>query len=70
MKKGKRVARFTIKVEAIGLGEALEIVVFLREIWKDWSDKGMGIMGKTDSKALESNRNNRILKIDIAAIKE
>ena len=45
-KIGKRVAWPTIVVKAIGLGEPMEMVVFLREIWK------VGIMESTHSKTL------------------
>ena len=50
---GKRVARSTIEAEAIGFGEALEITVFLWEIWREMSGEEVTIVGKIDSKTLE-----------------
>ena len=67
---GKRVARSTIEAEAIDLGGPLERALFLREIWKEWSDEEVGIVQRTDSKALKreiastTGLSNRKLRID------
>ena len=36
---GKRVACSVIETEAIGLGEALEMAVFMQEIWREMSEE-------------------------------
>ena len=74
-KVGKRVARSTIEAEAIGLGEALEMAVFLWEIWREMSGDEVTEVGKIDSKTLEraigttTGVSNRRLRIDQATIK-
>ena len=76
LKVEKRVARFTTEAEAIGLGETLEMKVFLQEIWREMSGKEVTIDGKIDSKTLEraigstTGVNNQRLRIDLAVIKE
>ena len=58
------------------MGEALQIPGFLREIWKELSDKEMKIVGTMHSKTLEkaimssTGLGNRRIRIGIAAIKE
>ena len=69
-------AQSTIKDEVIGLWEALEMAVFLCEIWMEVSGKNVLIVGKTDSRTLEraigstNGISNRRLRIDLPAIKE
>ena len=76
LRVGKRVAHSTIEAEAIGLGEALEMAVFLQEIWREMSGDEITIVGKIDSKTLERaigstmGVSNRRLRIDLAIIKE
>ena len=53
---GKMVARSTIELEAISLGKALEMAMFLREVWKEVPDDVVRIEGETDSKTLERGR--------------
>ena len=73
---GRRVAHSMIKVEAIRLGEALEMAVFLQKIWPELSGKEVGVVGKIDSKTLEkaivsiTGINNRRLRIALVTIKE
>ena len=73
---GKRVAHSTIEDEAIGLGEVLEMAVFLQEIWRELSGEEVAVVGMIDSKTLEraivstTGISNRRLRIDLAAIKE
>ena len=73
---GKRLARSTILAEAIGLEKALEMAVFLREIWRELSGEEVAVVGKIDSKTLEraivstTGVSSRRLRIDLAAIKE
>ena len=56
-----------------GFGEALEIAVFLQDIWRELSEEDVG---KTDNKTLESaigstkRVSNKKLRIDLAAIKK
>ena len=52
---GKRVAKSTIEAEGISLGQALGMAVFLREVgWKELSNDAVRIVGRTDTKTLES----------------
>ena len=66
----------TIKAEAIGLEEALEVAVFLQEIWREMSGDEVTVVGKIDNKTLERaigltmGVSNRRLRIDLATIKE
>ena len=75
-KVGKRMAHSTIEAEAIGVGGALEIVVFLWEIWREMSGDEITVIGKIDSKKLERaigstmGVSNRRLRTDLATIKE
>ena len=69
-------ARPMIEVEAISLGEALEMAMFLRKVRREISGDVVNTVGRTDSKTLEmaigSNTgvSNRRLRIDLAAIKQ
>ena len=71
-----RVVRSTIKAEAISLGEAMEMAVFLKEVWREILGEVLEIVWRTDSITLEmviilnTAVSNRRLKIDLAAIKE
>ena len=71
LKVGKRVAH-----EAIGFRKALEMVVFLQEIWREMSQDEVIIVGKIGTKTLEraiestTGVSSRRVRIDLAAIKE
>ena len=66
----------TIETEAIGLGEALEMVVFLREIWREMSGEEVTVVGTIDNKTLERSIvstigvSKRRLRIDLGTIKD
>ena len=66
----------TIESKAIGLGKALEMVVFLQEIQREMYRDDVTIVGKIDSKTLEraimstTGISNRRLRIELATIKE
>ena len=72
----KRVACSTIETEAIGLGEALEMAVFLQEIWREMSGEEVTVVGTIDNKTLERSIvstigvSKRRLRIDLATIKD
>ena len=73
---GKRVACSTIETEAIGLGEALEMAVFLWEIWREMSYEEVTVVGTIDNKTLERailstmRVSNRRLRINLVTIKD
>ena len=75
-KVARRVVRSTIEAEAVGLGEALEVALYLKEIWRELSGKEVTVPGKTDSRTLERaiasamGVSNRRLRKDIVAVKE
>ena len=75
-KIARRVARSTIEAEAVSLGEALEVALYLKELWRELSVSELSITGKTDSRTLEraivsaTAVSNRRLRIDLAAMKE
>jgi hypothetical protein len=75
--KAKRIAKSTIEAETLSLGEAAETGIYLNRIYQEVTGKkNIPIIMKTDSKTLEkavkstSGVKSRILRIDMAALKE
>ena len=73
----RRVVKSTIEAEALGMGDGMEMAVYINELWMELTGEGkMNVVVKTDSKTLEraiKSSNgvvSRRLRIDIAALRQ
>jgi hypothetical protein len=74
--KGKRVAKSTSEAEILGVGEATEAGVWLRELWNDVTGRKIPIEVRTDSNNIRKTLNSitgnltKRMSIDVAALRE
>ena len=53
-RRGKRVARSTLEMEAISLNERLKMALYIQEMWEELGNgTSIGVVGKKDSRTLE-----------------
>ena len=50
----RRVVKSTIEAEALGMGDGMEMAIYINELWMELTGEGkMNVVVKTDSKTLE-----------------
>ena len=74
--KGKRIAKSTSEAEILGVGEAAEAGVWLKELWKEITGRVIDVEILTDSSNIQKILNSitgslsKRMRIDVAAMRE